>query len=102
MSHLLEQLEGRERRAECEKHDAEMTGIAWRHPSAAVWINHYPATGVTGEHWQGYYRLPGQTSKRVSERGFASLEAAIATCRQEARAFFAECEAEARQIVRTA
>lgn len=60
----------------------------WLHNDKPVWVVHYPATEVRGEHWQGYRsvehipagRKPwAVNNKRIGgERGFASLEAALA------------------------
>jgi hypothetical protein len=61
------------------------------HASKPLWVVHYPATMDRAEHWQGYRavaKLPAGRdpwtvdNRRIgSERGFASLEAAIAATR---------------------
>jgi hypothetical protein len=78
MSHLLEQLEGRERRAECLRNDKAM-----REPVCA---------GLATDH------IPGELSSiwcwRCGEGTVAGL------CREKRAAFFAECEADARDVMR--
>lgn len=66
MSHLLEQLEGRERRAECLRNDESM-------------------------------RRPAPTLACAFQCGWPND-----CCQTKARAFFAECEAEARKVMRGA
>jgi hypothetical protein len=77
MSALLSQLEGRERRAECLRNDAALNG------------------GKTG--WP-----PGmlQDDCRALSKWLANRIDSRMHAREAARAFFAECEAEARDVMR--
>ena len=76
MSHLLEQLEGRERRAECLRNEALNGGRTGWPP---------------GMLQDDSRKLSCWLANRIDSRMHA---------REAARAFFAECEAEARDVMR--
>lgn len=62
-------------------------GDCWLHDAKPVWIVHYPATDVRGEHYQAYRtvapipkgRQPWTVDNRRigTDRGFATLDEAV-------------------------
>ena len=91
MSHLLEQLEGRERRAECLRNEAALNGDS------------QPAT-PTPKPYSEWDEEDGRRRVEQAWREWDELLAELAEreAKPKARAFFAECEAEARKVMRGA
>lgn len=87
MSQLLGKLEGRERRAECLRNDAAMNcAVVDLITGAPITINGVEQTGLTAE-----------DAERISAAANLYMRDDLYS---EVRTFFAECEAEARDVMR--